>query len=90
MPIRSGAVSCRATIWWASRSTGSISRVLRRFPLVGRAMVEGTFEVFNVFNHANYGNCTRAESSRVYGNPRQNLNVAYLPRMAQLGFRLTF
>ena len=65
-------------------------KVLRRFPIYGRASVEGSFEVFNVFNHANYGNYTTAESSRVYGNPRQNLNVAYLPRMLQLGFRVMF
>jgi hypothetical protein len=46
--------------------------------------------VFNVFNHANYGAYTTVETNRNYGQPAQNTNVAYQPRMMQLGFRLTF
>jgi hypothetical protein len=65
-------------------------RVLRRFPLGGRAGVDGIVEVFNAFNHANYGSYVIQESARNYGQPTGNLNVAYQPRMLQLGFRLTF
>jgi hypothetical protein len=65
-------------------------RLQKRFPLVGRASVDGLVEVFNVFNHANYGSYTTVESSPVYGNPSFNSNVAYQPRMLQLGFRFAF
>jgi hypothetical protein len=47
-------------------------------------------DLFNLFNHANYGAYTTAESNRLYGTPAQNANVAYGPRTLQLGFRATF
>ena len=65
-------------------------RLLRRFRLYGRASVEGSLEVFNLFNHANYGSYVTAEVSPLYGQPQQNFNAAYLPRMLQLGLRVTF
>lgn len=65
-------------------------RVLRRFGLGGSARVDGIVEVFNLFNHANYGTYTTAESNARYGTPSINTNVAYQPRMLQLGFRFTF
>jgi hypothetical protein len=65
-------------------------RLLRRFPIFGRTNVEGSLEVFNVFNHANYGNYVTVEASPAYGQPQQNFNVAYLPRMLQLGIRVSF
>jgi hypothetical protein len=65
-------------------------RVLRRFPLAGRAGIDGIVEVFNAFNHANYGSYVTQESAGNYGQPTGNLNVAYQPRMLQLGFRFTF
>ena len=65
-------------------------RVQRRFALGGRAGVDGILELFNVFNRANYGSYTTAESNANYGKASQNLNVAYQPRTLQLGFRFTF
>ncbi|HEY6359895.1 MAG TPA: hypothetical protein VIX63_02260 [Vicinamibacterales bacterium] len=65
-------------------------RVMRRFPLGGRAGVDGIVEVFNVFNHANYGSYVTQESASNYAQATGNLNVAYQPRMLQLGFRFTF
>jgi hypothetical protein len=65
-------------------------RVQRRFALFGPLNFDGTVEVFNVFNHANFGTYTTQESSARYGQPAQNTNVAYAPRMLQLGFRLAF
>jgi hypothetical protein len=65
-------------------------RVQRRFALTGRMSVDGIFEVFNLFNHENYGSYVTAESNRNYGQPTQNVNVAYQPRTLQLGFRFTF
>jgi hypothetical protein len=65
-------------------------RALRQFPIHGSLRIDGIFEVFNLFNHPNYGSYVTSESSRNYGRPQQNTNVAYQPRMLQLGFRLTF
>jgi hypothetical protein len=66
------------------------ARVVKSFPLGGRVKAEGSFEVFNLFNHANFGNYVTNEISPKFGQPVQNLNVAYLPRMLQLGFRFMF
>jgi hypothetical protein len=65
-------------------------RLQRRFRLAGRTAVEGLVEVFNVFNHANYGSYTTIEASPAYGQPSQNTSVEYQPRQLQLGFRFTF
>lgn len=65
-------------------------RLLRKFHLAGLATVEGSFEMFNVFNHVNYGSYVTAEVSRLYGQPQQNFYTAYQPRMLQLGFRVAF
>jgi len=65
-------------------------RVKRRFNLRGATAVDGIVEVFNVFNHANYGGFTTNESSASFGRPTQSLNSAFQPRMLQLGFRIAF
>jgi carboxypeptidase family protein len=65
-------------------------RAMKRFKIYGRATVEGSFEVFNLFNHANYGSYTTAEVSPSFGKPQQNLGAAYQPRSAQFGFRFAF
>jgi hypothetical protein len=65
-------------------------RVVRRFRIQQGLRAEASFEVFNVFNHVNYGNYVTVEASSLYGQPVQNLNVAYLPRMLQLGVRVMF
>jgi hypothetical protein len=64
-------------------------RLQRRFKM-GRVGVDGIAEVFNLFNHANYGSYTTNESSALYGMPSQNVNSAYQSRQFQLGFRTTF
>ena len=64
-------------------------RLLQRIRL-GRRSMDGIVEVFNVFNHANYGAYTTAESNAAYGRPAQSSNVAYAPREVQLGFRVAF
>ena len=65
-------------------------RVQRQFALTGRAAVAGILEIYNVFNHKNYGSYVSAETNANYGKPQSNENQAYRPRMLQLGFRLTF
>jgi hypothetical protein len=64
---------------------------MKRFGLGGARQLDGIAEVFNVFNHANYGSYTTNLSIPAnYGRPQQNLNVAYQPRIVQLGFRFAF
>ncbi len=65
-------------------------RLQKRLALGGRRKIEGILEVFNLFNHANYGSYTTNESNASYGKPASNTNLAYQPRMVQLGFRTTF
>jgi Carboxypeptidase regulatory-like domain len=65
-------------------------RMLRRFPIGGSVKLEGSLEVFNLLNHANYGSYVTTLSSPLYGQPQQSVGVTYQPRMAQLGFRVTF
>jgi hypothetical protein len=65
-------------------------RLTQRVPVGDRFRAEGLIEIFNVFNRANYGAYVTDESSRQFGEPQRNANIAYSPRALQLGFRLTF
>jgi hypothetical protein len=66
------------------------ARLQRRFSIHGRLGVDGLVEVFNLFNHANYGSYTTTEVSPAYGRPSQNPNLPYQPRTMQLAFRFVF
>jgi hypothetical protein len=66
-------------------------RFMKRLALGNQRQLDGIIEVFNLFNHANHGSYTTNLSVPAnYGRPQQNLNVAYLPRILQLGFRFAF
>jgi len=52
--------------------------------------VTGIAEVFNLFNHENYGAYNGQVNSTTFGAPRQNLLNAYQPRVMQLAFRVGF
>jgi len=66
-------------------------RLQKRFSLGGRRNADLMAEVFNIFNHANYGSYTTTFSNVAqYGLPSQNTATAYLPRIVQLGFHLAF
>jgi hypothetical protein len=66
------------------------ARLQKRLALGPRVTLDGLFEVYNLFNRANYGSYTTNESNAQYGKPSFNGNVAYQPRMLQLGFRVAF
>jgi hypothetical protein len=51
---------------------------------------DGILEVFNVFNRTNYGSWVTNEGNAKYGQPTDNNNIAFMPRLMQLGFRTTF
>ena len=57
-------------------------RLMRRFNL-GQARIDGIVEVFNLFNHVNYGNYQGCTCAPNYAEPLFNADVAYLPRLAQ-------
>ena len=65
-------------------------RLQERIPLGGRRSIDGIFELFNLFNRANYGSYVTDEASPQFGQAEYNSNLAYAPRTLQLGFRLTF
>jgi hypothetical protein len=65
-------------------------RLQQRVPLGGNVGIDAMFEVFNLLNHNNFGSYTLNESNGAFGNPSVNTNIAYLPRIMQLGFRLSF
>jgi hypothetical protein len=65
-------------------------RLQQRFRLGGNRSIDGMFEVYNLFDHSNFGSYTLDESSRDFGQPEQNINLAYAPRTVQLGFRFSF
>jgi hypothetical protein len=66
-------------------------RIDRRIPLGSRVWVNGILEVFNVFNHENFGRYVTAENLVTFGNPQQaSAALAYTPRALQLGFRVGF
>ena len=66
-------------------------RLQKRISLGGRRNIDGMIEVFNLFNHANYGTYTTTFSSGTsFGKPSFNGATAYQPRILQLGFHIGF
>jgi len=65
-------------------------RVSKRVKLHGNFAVTGLAEVFNLFNHDNYGNYTGQVDSARFGQPAAASGNAYVPRSGQLGIRIEF
>jgi hypothetical protein len=65
-------------------------RLSKDINLPGGVKVTGIAEVFNLFNHENYGAYNGQVNSTTFGVPRQNLLNAYQPRVIQLAFRVGF
>ena len=65
-------------------------RLQQSIPLGSRVKVDGIFEVFNLFDRANYGGYEGDELHEKFGDPLYSSNLAFSPRTLQLGFRLTF
>jgi len=47
-------------------------------------------EVFNLFNHENFGSYNAVVTSPLFGQPQQNIGNAFRPRTGQLAFRVQF
>jgi hypothetical protein len=65
-------------------------RLQRRFKVARHITLDGLFEVFNLLNHDNFGSFNVNEASATFLTPTRDTNLAYAPRMLQLGFRLAF
>jgi hypothetical protein len=69
-------------------------RVSRRFPLGGRARLDGIFEVFNLFNRTNYTEINNIFGTGAYpANPLPTFGQftqAASPRQIQLALKVTF
>ena len=65
-------------------------RLQQRIPLAGRVSVDGIFEVFNLFDRANFGSYALDESAPHFLQPVQNANLAYAPAHAAAGIQGDF
>jgi hypothetical protein len=65
-------------------------RLQNRVPLGGTMALDLFLEVYNLFDHANFGTYITEESDPDFGQPDVNNNIAYGPRVMALGFRFTF
>jgi hypothetical protein len=65
-------------------------RVSKEIPLLGQAKLTLIGEVFNLFNHANYGDYVTTVNTVGFGDPRSSPLNAYAARRGQLAFHVTF
>jgi Carboxypeptidase regulatory-like domain/TonB dependent receptor len=71
-------------------------RVTKDFRLPGSTKISLIAEVYNLFNHHNYGSynttlsATAPATTALFGQPQQNTGNAYVPRQAQFAFRFSF
>jgi hypothetical protein len=65
-------------------------RLQKSLSLSKKMKVDGMYEIYNLFNHQNYGSYTTNLDNARYGQPSANAALAYQPRMMQLGIKLTF
>ena len=70
--------------------------ITKDFKLGGTSRVQLVAEVFNLFDHANYGSyntslsATAPATTALFGTPNQNTGTAYVSRQGQLGFKVQF
>jgi hypothetical protein len=65
-------------------------RAQKEFVIRERLRLDGMFEVFNLFNHPNYGAFQTLVNLPAFGTPQQNSSISYVPRQIQLEFRVSF
>jgi len=71
-------------------------RLNKDIKIAGSTKLSLIGEVYNVFNHQNYGSyntslsATSAATTALFGQPQQNSANAFVPREGQLAFRLSF
>jgi hypothetical protein len=67
-------------------------RLQKRIAITQKFKVDGIFEVYNLFNRANFDPTlfTLNEQNARFGQPNASTTLAYSPRMLQFGFRTQF
>ena len=65
------------------------ARVTKAFK-VATFNIQAVAEVFNLFNHENFGSYNAVVTSPAFGSPQQNNGNAFRPRTAQLALRVSF
>jgi hypothetical protein len=65
-------------------------RIQKEIRMPGTVRLQLVGEVFNLFNHKNFGSFVTQINNARFGEPNQNLGNAYVPRSGQLGLRLSF
>jgi hypothetical protein len=65
-------------------------RLQKSLSISKKMRVDGMWEVYNAFNHQNFGSYVTNLDNARYGQPSSNINLQYQPRMMQLGIKLTF
>lgn len=66
------------------------ARLSKSFTLKERYKFVGIYEVFNLFNHANFGSYATSITTSSFTNPAQNQNLEYGSRSMQLAGRFEF
>jgi hypothetical protein len=70
--------------------------IMEDIKLHGTMKLQLIAEVFNLFNHGNFGSynttlsATAPATTALFGTPNQNTGTAYVSRQAQLGFKFIF
>ena len=70
--------------------------VTKDVKLGGTTKVQLVAEVFNLFNHENFGSyntslsATAPATTALFGTPNQNTGTAYVSRQGQVGFKVQF
>jgi hypothetical protein len=86
--ITTGAVAPRNAL--QGNALHKVDARLTKDIKLGTVKITGIAEVFNVFNHANYGQYNGVINTTTFGEPRQNAVNSYFPRTAQFAFRIGF
>jgi len=87
--IQTGSVAPRNALMGTALHKVDL-RIQEQITLTGKARLNLVVELFNIFNHDNYGSFVTIINNSTFGQPRQSLSNAYVPRSGQLGFRLSF
>ena len=66
------------------------TRIAKTFAVKERLKLIGMFEAFNLLNYQNYGTYNTSITTKSFGAPAQNTNLAYAARMLQLAARIEF
>ena len=89
MTICTGCVIPRNALW--GRPLHKIDlRINNEVAIAGKTRVSLIAEVFNVFNHANYGSYVTQVNNTSFGNPVANTGNGFAPRRGQLAIHLNF